>query len=137
MDANVLIEMPTGKIELVYPELSYQIVGAAFDVYNEIGNGHHEKYYQRALAESFRNRNLTFQEQVFGPLKFNRKTIGKSFFDFLVENRVIVEIKKGERFSKSNIDQVLEYLKTSKLQLALLINFANDRVKFRRIVNLS
>ncbi len=112
-------------------------MGAAFDVYNEIGSGHHEKYYQRALAESLRNQNLSFQEQVFTPLKFKGSTIGKNFFDFLIENKIIVEIKKGERFSKTNIDQVLEYLKTGKLQLALLINFGTDGVKFRRIVNLS
>lgn len=131
------MNMSAKKINLVYPELSYKIVGAAFDVYNEIGSGHHEKHYQRALAESFVNRNLAFQEQLFSPLKFKNKTIGRNFFDFLVENKIVVEIKKGERFSKANIDQVLEYLKTSKLQLALLINFGNDGVKFRRIVNLS
>lgn len=121
--------------DLIYPELSYQIVGCAFQVQNEIGGGHHEKYYQRALSESFRNAGILFQQQVYYPLQYQNKTVGKNFLDFLVDGKVVVEIKKGEKFSKRHIDQVLEYLKTSGLKLAILINFGSHEVAFRRIVN--
>lgn len=50
--------------DLVYPELSFKIVGCAFEVYNELGYGHSEKVYQKALAVSFRKHNLNFNEQV-------------------------------------------------------------------------
>ncbi len=121
--------------DLVYPELSYKIVGCAFDVYNELGFGHHEKYYQRAYAEALRLKNLKFSEQVYFPLKFKDKIIGKNFFDFLVDEKVIVELKKDNRFSKQHIDQVKEYLKVSELKLALLINFARTEVVYKRIIN--
>jgi GxxExxY protein len=49
--------------DLIYPELSYKIIGCAFDVYNSLGGGHHEKYYQRALAEAFTREKLKFQLQ--------------------------------------------------------------------------
>lgn len=121
--------------DLIYPNLSYKIVGCAFDVYNTLGYGHHEKYYQRALAEAFSNQGLKFKEQVNFPLKYQGKIIGKNFVDFLVENKIIVEIKKGEKFSKVHIDQIKEYLKTSGIKLAILINFAKQGVIFKRFVN--
>ena len=123
--------------DLLYPELSYKIIGSAFDVYNELGSGHSEKYYQRALAEAFSKIKLKFLEQVSCPISYNNKIIGRKILDFLVENKVIVEIKKGSRFSKSNIDQVLEYLKMNNIKLAILINFGNNGVNFKRIINFS
>lgn len=125
------------RTDLIYPELSYKITGCAFEVNAQIGGGHHEKVYQRALKESFHKQGLKFQEQVYYPIRFDGKIVGKNFFDFLVEEKVIVEIKKGNRYSKANIDQVLSYLQESGLKLALLINFAQDGADCRRIVHLS
>lgn len=124
------------KNDLLYPELSYKIIGCAYDVYNELGEGHHEKYYQRAMALLYNERKIAYKEQVYCPLKFQEKIIGKLFFDFLVEDKIIVELKKGNHFSKRHIEQVLEYLKTSNLQLAIIINFGSDKVYFKRIVNI-
>lgn len=124
------------RTDLIYPELSYKIIGCAFDVYNSIGGGHREEYYQRALAESFSKQNLKFSQQINFPLKYKDKIIGKSFLDFLLDDKIVVEIKKGEHFSKTNIDQVMEYLKLSNLKLAILINFGNQGVMFKRIINL-
>jgi len=121
--------------DLVYPELSYQIIGCAFDVHNTLGGGHHEKYYQRALSEAFRRKGLKIKEQFYYPLNYNGVTVGKNYFDFLIDGNVIVEIKKGNKYSKKHIDQVLEYLWTAKLKLAILVNFGSAEVSFRRIVN--
>lgn len=125
------------KNDLLYPELSYQIIGCAYDVHNQLGFGHHEKYYQCAYAEALKFKSLNFSEQIYFPLKFNGKMIGKNFFDFLVEEKIVVELKKDNRFSKQHIDQVLEYLKTSDLRLAILINFTRTGVIYKRIINLS
>ncbi|MDP3014876.1 MAG: GxxExxY protein, partial [bacterium] len=97
--------------DLLYPELSYEIIGAAFDVYNLLGEGHHEKYYQKALAEALTNKELKFKQQLSCSLNYRGKILGKRFLDFLVENKIIIEIKKGNKFSKQHIDQVLDYLK--------------------------
>ena len=99
------------------------------------GGGHHERYYQRALSEALLAKKLAFKEQVYAPLRFNGKIIGKNFFDFLVENKIIIEIKKGNRFSTKHINQVLEYLKTSNLKLAILINFGQYEVSSTRVLN--
>lgn len=122
--------------DLLFPELSYQIVGCAFDVYNILGNGHQEKYYQKGLIESFNSEGIEFSQQVHFPLEYRGKVIGRNYLDFLIENKIVVEIKKGNHFSKSNITQVIEYLKLSKLKLAILINFGSQGVTFKRIINL-
>lgn len=121
--------------KVIYPELSYQIVGILFEVYNHLGPGFSEKYYQRAVAEELKRCKLLFKEQVYASLKFKEIKIGCYFLDFLIENKIVLEIKKGERFSKSNIEQVLNYLKTTGLKLGILANFGSKELKFKRLIN--
>lgn len=122
--------------DLIYPELSFKIVGCAFEVYNALGFGHSEKYYQKALAILFRKHGLIFKEQVYFPLKFQNEILGKGYCDFVVDGKIIVELKKNARFSKANIEQVNQYLKSSGLKLAILINYTPSGVIFKRILNI-
>ena len=121
--------------DLVYPELSYQIVGSAFEVFKELGGGHRESVYQKAMSIVFEKRNIAFKEQMYYPVKFQGQTIEKNFADFFVEEKIVVELKKNFNFSKAHIDQVLNYLQVSKVKLAILINFGYEGVTFKRIVN--
>ena len=75
------------------------------------------------------------EQQVYYPVTFKNTVVGKNFFDFLIDNKIIVEIKSLSRFTKAHYDQVLNYLTTSRLQLALLINFGLEEVKCKRVVN--
>lgn len=122
--------------DMVQPELSYRIVGALFDVYNALGHGLLEKTYQRAVAEALKNRGLAFKEQVPVPIAFQGVEVGKQYLDFLIEDKVILELKQGDRFKKGNLDQVNAYLKSGNKQLAILANFTKEGVLFRRIVNI-
>jgi GxxExxY protein len=74
-----------------------------------------------ALAVAFRNKNIPVKEQVYYHLKFKEKVVGRAFLDFLVEDKIIVEIKKEGAFIRPHIDQVLNYLKLSDHKLAILI----------------
>ena len=123
--------------ELIYPELSYQIVGILFDVYNTIGYGHPEKYYYKAVGTSLAQNNLSFKKQLVIPLVFKNDKIGNYIIDFVVEDKIVLEVKQGNRFLKGNIKQVYGYLKSSGLKLGLLVNFTADRIKFKRILNLN
>ena len=123
--------------DLVYPELSYKLVGCAFEVFDELGPGHSEKTYQKAYAVMLRKSELKFKEQVYYPVKFKNEIVSRGFLDFNVEDKIIIELKKDERFSKTHIEQVLDYIKRSKLKLAILINFTKEGVKFKRIVNVN
>ena len=123
------------KADLILPDLSYEIVGCAYEVFNSLGAGHPEKYYQKALALAFKKAGLAFKEQVHYSLEFEGEVIGRNYLDYVVDSKVVVEIKKDGRFSKANIDQVLRYLSVTKMKLGLLVNFGLDGVKVKRIIN--
>lgn len=122
--------------DLVYPELSYRIIGVLFDVYNKLGAGLSEIAYQRAVAVALKNARLNFKEQVYSPLTYEGVTVAGNFFDFLIEGRVVLELKKGNRVSRTHIQQVYQYLVSKKLKLGILAYFAPGSLHFKRIINL-
>ena len=97
------------RTDLIYPDLSYKIIGCAYDVFYSIGGGHKESVYQTALAIALKAKELKYSEQEYYPVKYNNIAVGKNFFDFYVEDKIVVEIKSASHFSKSNYDQVLNY----------------------------
>lgn len=121
--------------DLLYPELSYQIIGVLFEVYNKLGPGYQERYYYQAIQAAFKELNLPYQAQVKIKILFKGEEIYR-FVDFIIDNKIILEIKKGERFLKNNIDQVYSYLKATGLKLGILANFTSQGIQFKRIVNL-
>ncbi len=123
------------KTNLLYPELSYQIIGSAFKVLNKLGLGHKEIYYARALAEEFESGNISFEKEKTFHLLYNDKIIGDYRPDFLVDNKIIIELKVRPRIGYVHIKQLLAYLKMTELKLAIIIYFTQDGVKYRRIVN--
>jgi len=124
------------KKDIIYAELSGKIIGIVLDVYNQLGHGHPEKTYQKALAIAFTAAGLKFVEQLYVPVIFLGKVVGKNYFDFLIEDKVVLEIKKGDYFVKSHIEQVYKYLISKNLQLGILAYFAPRTVHLKRVVNL-
>ena len=122
--------------DLVFPELSYRIIGILYDVYNELGYGFDEKTYQKAVAIAFKKNKIKFDEQVYAPVEYEGQRVASNYFDFLVEGKIVVEIKKGDRFAKSHIDQVYKYLKSGNLKLGILIYFAPRKLHYKRILNI-
>ncbi len=118
--------------ELMYPELSFRLVGILFEVYNELGPGHKEKFYENAVAVALDKAGIRYTRQLYSPLTFSGTKVGSYFFDFLIEDSIVLELKQGERFSKRNLDQVLTYLKTHNLKFGI---FAQRDLKFKRVLN--
>lgn len=124
------------KTQLIYPELSYKIVGILFDIYNELGGDYQEKYYQRAIIKRFQKEGINFVEQICVPLKFDCEKIGQYFLDFLIEGKIILEIKVSPRFYLRDIKQVLGYLKATNLKLGILTSFTRNGLIFKRVLNI-
>ncbi len=120
--------------DLLYKELSYKIVGILFKVHGELGGGYQEKYYQKAIALELKTNNLNFKEQVLIPLEYKELPIGRYFMDFVVENKIVLEIKVSPQFYSRDIKQVLSYLKTSNLSLGILASFNKKELIFKRIL---
>jgi len=125
------------KKDLLFPELSFKIVGILFDVHNTLGFGYLEKYYQKAIAAKFRNENIRFTEQEKVEIVIAGEVIAKGYTDFIIEDKIILEIKKGDTYRKTNIDQLLSYLKMKKMELGILANFTSKGLLYKRIVNIS
>ncbi len=123
------------KQDLIYPELSYQLVGLAYNVFNELGHGHLEKIYQKAYAKELKEAGIVFKEQAPNQVIYKEEVIGNNYLDFLIEEKVIIELKRSDFYSKKYIDQVSNYIKVSNLKLAILINFTTNGVRIKRIVN--
>ncbi len=121
--------------DLLYPELSYQIVGAMFDVFNELGYGYREYFYQKALVARLNELGVSFKEQVKLPLMFRGQQVSWQIADFIIDNKIVVELKKGFRISQNDIDQVVSYLKGADVKLGLLARFSEKGLIYRRILN--
>lgn len=120
--------------ELIHEKLSYQVVGILFGVYNQLGFGYQERYYQRAVALALKKHGLKFRGQLPIPLQFEGESIGRYFIDFVIEDSLVLEIKAKGKFHKRDILQVLGYLKTVKLPLGILANFSRDGLIFKRVL---
>lgn len=119
---------------VLYPELSYQIIGACFDAFNEIGSGHKERIYQKAVATNLLRHALSFKEQVHCPLECAGIKIGDYFLDFLVCDLIILELKVGAHFRKKDFDQVKSYLSKTQCMLGILVRFSDEGVVFHRVL---
>ncbi|PIZ94556.1 MAG: hypothetical protein COX81_03185 [Candidatus Magasanikbacteria bacterium CG_4_10_14_0_2_um_filter_37_12] len=121
--------------DLLYPELSYKINGVLFGVHNAIGGNNLERYVQKAVAIGLKKVRLKFEEQYYVPIKYNDKIVGKYFLDFLIEDKVVLELKRGRFIPKNIYSQVGQYLDSLGFKLAIIGCFAQDCVVIKRIVN--
>lgn len=121
--------------KLVEPELSFKIVGVLFRIHNKLGGSYQEKYYQRAVAIGLKEKGLHFKEQIKVDLNFGGQGIGRYFIDFVVENKVVLELKAKPILVKKDFNQVSAYLKANKLELGILANFRGDKLISKRILN--
>ena len=103
------------KKELIYPELSYILMGILFEVHNKLGTKYQEKHYQRAIEIKLKELKISYQKEAKVDINFGKEKIGKLFVDFVVDNKIVLEIKKIPKITEDHIKQVLRYLNTLNL----------------------
>ncbi len=116
----------------LYHDLTEKVIGCCYCIHNEIGPGHKEIVYKKALCKEFREKNIKYKEEAYLPVKYHGQNIGNYRADFIVEGKILLEIKAVEFMPKSYETQLLHYLKTTGYKLGLLINFGTKRVQIRR-----
>ncbi len=121
--------------EIVFPELSYKILGAAFRVFNRMGWGLSEKAYQKAVEREFMTSGIAFKKEVYIPLTYGGTHLGRYFADFVIENKILLELKAVLKLEYAPTKQVLGYLRSINLELGILLYFNKDGVKYRRVLN--
>jgi GxxExxY protein len=122
--------------ELLLKDEVYAIVGAAMEVYNELGAGFLESVYQEAMELEFGDRGIPFQAQVPLRIRFKDRVLKKAFCaDFICFGAVLVELKAMEQLTKREEAQVINYLRATGLRVAVLINFGDPgRLDWTRVV---
>lgn len=117
-----------------YPhsEITKLIIGALFRVFKEIGYGYQERYYQRAFAIELERLGLKYEREQYQVIKYEGRIIGRYFVDFVIDKKVVVELKIASDFHESHMKQILAYLHTTKLPVGLLGRITSEGIKIRR-----
>lgn len=120
---------------LLYKDLSYKIIGSAFNVFNSLGYGMQEKYYQKAFAKELENLNILYKKEERTILDYKGSRLGSYLADFIIDDKVVVELKTRPRMGYVHIKQVAEYLDKFNKKLAIIIYFSKEGVQSRRVLN--
>jgi GxxExxY protein len=123
-------------MELKYQDITQKIIGASFEVHNFLGNGFQEVIYQRALAYELTQAGLSFEREIEQHIYYKNlpNPIGTRRADFVVEHKVLVELKATIQLEDVHFAQALNYLKVYKFEVGLLINFGSKSLTFKRLI---
>ncbi len=121
--------------KIVYPKLSYILMGILFEVHNKLGIKYQEKHYQNAVEIKLKELNIPYQREVKINVKFSNDNLGDFYLDFIIDNKIVLELKKVWKITQDDIKQVLRYLKAVNLRLGIIANFKHKRLEYRRILD--
>jgi GxxExxY protein len=114
-------------------ELTYKIIGCAIKVHNTLGNGFQEVIYQRCLAIELERSGIVFGREIEQPIFYEGIDVGTRRADFIVENKVILELKAVIKLEDVHLAQAKNYLTAYNFETGLLINFGGTSLEYKRI----
>ena len=120
--------------KIIEKELVYKINSCVFEVYRELGHGFLERVYEKALLIEFNSQRLKAQAQVPIQVHYKGEIVGDYYADLVVEDKVIIELKAQEHLNKAHDAQLLNYLKATKIEVGLLVNFTYPKATVKRFV---
>jgi GxxExxY protein len=125
------------KSEWEFPHsgLTERILGAAIHVHRQLGPGFLEKMYENALCLELTKRALQFQRQVPVRVLYDCEEIGLHRLDLIVERKIVVEIKAVKDIEDVHLATVLSYLRATRLEAGLVLNYTAARLRIRRVVS--
>ena len=120
--------------DILYKELSYQVVGAAMEVHRALGPGFLEAVYHNALAHELTLRGILFESKRALPVTYKGVAIGHYEADIVVDGKIILELKCATGLHPAHYAQANHYLAATGIQLAILFNFGGKSLETKRIV---
>ncbi len=119
---------------ILYKDLSYQIIGLAMEVHRKLGYGFLEKVYENSLMILFRREGIRSEQQYPIKVYFEGEVVGNYVADILIEDKIIIELKCVEKINNIHKAQALNYLKATRMRLAIILNFAKDKFQYQKLV---
>lgn len=121
--------------QIIYKHESYYIIGLCMDVHNELGKGFNEAVYGDALEIELKSNGVPYQREAKFNIDYKGKTLKHHYYaDFLVDDKILLELKAIEKISSGHIKQTLNYLAASKMKLGLIVNFGEDSLAYKRVL---
>ncbi|KAB7529461.1 GxxExxY protein [Flagellimonas olearia] len=121
--------------QIIYKNESYFVIGLCMDVHNELGKGFSEGVYSDALEIELKTNGVPFKKEVKFDIIYKGKKLKHHYFaDFIVDDKIILELKAIEKISSSHVKQTLNYLAASKLKLGIIVNFGEDQLTYKRVL---
>ena len=127
------LEGELARVELIHGELTHRIIGVFYEVFRELGTGHLEKVYQRAMQIALNDVGISSRLEVPTTVYFRERRVGGYRSDLIVERRVILECKTADRIVDGHRAQLINYLKSTGYTVGLLLNFGRQPT-FERVV---
>ena len=122
--------------KLISQEETFKVIGACINVHKKLGNGFSEDVYHQAIEKELLNANIPFEQQKKLPIYYDGEPLGTFFSaDFVCYEKVLLEIKSVPVILDQMKQQVLNYLKSSQIEVGLLINFGEQSLKWKRLVH--
>lgn len=123
--------------DIIYPELSYSITGLLMKSQNDLGRFCREKQYGDIFEILLKENNIKYKRELNTNFKINEKEINGNRIDFIIDDKIVVELKTVPFLTKKDYYQTMRYLKANNLKLGLLVNFRSEYLKPKRILNSS
>ena len=121
--------------ELIFKEESYAIIGLCMEVHNELGHGFSEIVYKDALEIEFQENDIFYEREREFSITYKKHILKHSYCaDLVVFGDIILEIKCVKSLLDEHISQVINYLKASDKKLGLLVNFAREKLEYKRLI---
>ncbi|MBK8147837.1 MAG: GxxExxY protein [Acidobacteria bacterium] len=120
--------------KVLYPELSYRIVGLAMQVHRELGYGFLEKVYENSLMVLLRKNSIEAEQSVDIKVRFQGVIVGDYESDIIVDRKIILELKSAKSISGAHRAQTLNYLKATGFRLGILLNFGQNGLESERLI---
>jgi GxxExxY protein len=117
-----------------YSDITGKIIGASMKVHSTLGNGFQEVIYQRALAIEMAKWGLSYQRELEMQIYYDGYEIGTRRVDFLVEEKIMLELKAVTKLEDVHLAQTINYLEAYKLEVGLLINFGSKSLEYKRVI---
>lgn len=121
--------------EILYKELSFLIIGAAMEVHRTLRPGFLESVYQAALARELSLRGVSFEQLKHLSVKYKDIIVGEYIADFVIDDKIILEIKAVSSIHPKHVAQAVNYLTATGLKLAIIINFGADSLQQERAIH--
>jgi len=118
--------------DFLYKDITYKIRGACFEVYNRFGGAFKEKVVDNSLYEELKSRKLKVDRQKRIDIYFKNKKVGMYVPDFVIDDKILVELKRKPKLMLEDEKQFWLYLKGSDYKLGLLINFGSEKLEIKR-----